>query len=123
LGAAWTFLCGLVVLGVPGCGSGGALEPEMSDFGRLLMNAPRAATEDAAYSKVFVEGAELDKDRKRYYRYLFDLESDSAGPEDNTRTLKITVKDSSTAETVGTVDWTAVKVGEEWRIKAAPLPE
>ena len=122
LGAAGAFLCGLVILGVTGCGSGGALEPEASDFERLLMRVPYAAMDDEAFTTVFVDGAELDKDRKRYDMGQFDLESDSAGPEDNTRILKIVVKNSVTGETLGTVDWTAVKVGEEWRIKAAPLP-
>lgn len=108
-----------------GCGSGGALEPELGDYERLLMDSGWAAEAEEgteAFNNVFVDGATLHEDRSLYAQYRLRLESDEAGPESGTRILHVRVLSGDSPEEIGQVEWTAVQVGEEWKIKEAPLP-
>ncbi len=121
LACPWIITCMML----SGCGGSGALQPQVGEFDELLMRSSYASDAEEGtptFNEVFVEGATLVEDRTRYGKVRLRLQDDSAGTEPNTRILDIRVLNGETGEEVGMVQWTAVQVGEDWRIKDAPLP-
>jgi hypothetical protein len=122
LAAAWL----LVMAG--GCG-GDAL-PKVKEDQKLrgLIPAVRESAESAArFKTIFVEGAvPADAELPRYRKYAYEINAMNASGDEATVTVAVrsipSGKKVGSGEIVGEVEWTAVKSGDEWKLKNAPLP-
>ena len=85
--------------------------------------APDAAGSERAFQAIFAPGAALDEsERPRYRPYMFEMASVQVSGD--TATAKVRVVDSVDERPVGEeVEWTAVREGERWKLKTAPLPK
>ncbi|HUT10719.1 MAG TPA: hypothetical protein VMY42_09500 [Thermoguttaceae bacterium] len=61
-----------------------------------------------------------DTQRQRYDGYLFKATSVSI--DGNSATATVQFEDLSTHTVVGEQEWTAVKIGADWKLKTAPPP-
>jgi hypothetical protein len=124
--AAWFFfvLAGVVVLG---CDHPVEMKPDVPTDQRILW--PVADVDDRSSSpgelelmkKVFVPGSEPDK--KALLRYpAYRYQGTKIVQSGDTATVRVVLTDAKTGNPAGEVEWSLVKMGDNWRIKDAPLP-
>jgi len=108
---------------VVGCGGtqGGGGTVDIKPYEALIIEvADTASRGKKAFATLFADGVTVpDSDRKKYANYGFSV--DSATADGNTAHLKILVVDID-GNDKGTVNWVAVKQGDKWKLKEAPLP-
>ena len=120
----------LVVM-LAGCSKPGS-EQEVTSLGlvrSLVFSIGDAAMNARAdsFESLFVEGAAPQgAERSKYGApLLFKLQDDPEISGDGEATLNIKVLSAAPnaePQTVGEVQWTAVKVADKWKLKSAPLP-
>jgi len=103
-----------------GCGGQPAATSDQMLRG-LVSSVPGAAREAGSFQYLFVEGeAPKDAQRPRYTKCSFEIKSSSISGDAATITVVVrAVKDN---KELGETEWTAAKVGSEWKLKSAPLP-
>jgi hypothetical protein len=71
---------------------------------------------------MFADGVSVpEQDREKYANGFFEVEWSDDGPEPDTMVMKVIFRDFQ-SQVKGTAEWTAVKQGDEWKLKDAPLP-
>ncbi len=113
-------------------GCGGSSNLELNDavrIGIVVSNVSEAVTSPAAerFERLFAEGvAPPVAERAKYGPPLqFNVEGEPEVSGDSaTFSVKVVRDEPNAAEpvAVGQVEWTAVKVGDQWKLKTAPLP-
>ena len=123
-----------LLLGVTlaGCSDSDPTGENVSDVGlarSLVFSLGDAADDTGAkrFESLFVEGAApKPADRSQYGEPLvFRLQGEPEASGDNEAILTVEVLRSvpnADSEVVGEVKWTAVKAGDQWKLKSAPLP-
>jgi len=119
----WMFVLTLAAIaGCNGCGRGN-LNPPVSladSIAALVSNVHNVVAAPEQPEIFFSKDASIDEDLMRYGEYLFSpTDVDISG---DTATVKLRIEDNE-SNVLGTVEWTVVKEGEEWKIKTAPLPD
>ncbi len=127
--ASFVFLAAVAGLLVAGCGGG--VEKSMPKTApddqkiRGLIPAMRESAENAArFKTMFVEGAvPSEAERQRYHKYAYEIKSPaSISGDEATVTVAVRNIAGKEQEIVGEAEWTAVRSGNEWKLKTAPLP-
>lgn len=120
----WTALLACIVI----AGCVGEIEVDrnatLSDadlVAELVSNMSQACGTPGEFKAIFVAGAAPDESqRSRYSPYLYDApDADVSG---ENATAMVRVEKMMDDSLVGEVEWEAVKVGDEWKLKKAPLP-
>jgi hypothetical protein len=108
-----------------GC-SGGSKNPAtgpQADLGKvavLVTNIGDYAKSLSMLKKLFVDDNKLtEEDRKKYYDASI-IRDKPPRIENDTAIIPVKIKDAS-GNIIAEREWTAVKVGEEWKLKSAPL--
>jgi len=113
----------LFVAAVPGCGQG---EHEMTDadyVSSLIGNVGEAADEAETFKAFFLDRvAPEDSQRARYRRCSFDTVAGSLSASGDSASATVIVREISSGEILGEIEWTAEKVGDQWKLKSAPMP-
>jgi len=87
----------------------------------LISAVHGAAFQAGQFQVLFVEGeAPKDAQRLRYTKYNFEIKSSSVSGD--AATITVVVRDLKDNKELGETEWTAAKVGNEWKLKSAPLP-
>ena len=117
----------LLALLASGCGSAPSDSKTGLDLGGADASAVAALVEDMNDAKgnpkklatLFAKGAAPDA--KRFNAYELSIVGKPAvnGSE---ATCKVRADDAKTSATKGETEWSFVKEGDKWKIKAAPLP-
>ena len=110
----------LLPLWLAGCGGNPAVTKDQMLLG-LVSSVQGAAREAGAFQWLFVAGeAPKDAERARYTKYSFEIKSSSVSGD--AATITVVVRDLKDNKELGETEWTAAKVGNEWKLKSAPLP-
>jgi hypothetical protein len=73
------------------------------------------------FNSVFAPGAApAAAEQARYKRFEYNPKTPKLSGD--TGIVPVTVSESKSGKVVGEVEWNVVKIGEEWKIKDAPLP-
>ncbi len=124
----FTVTClGLLLL--PGCGA----NPEPDRIRNVVSQVADAAQEEAMFNSIFVSGS-APANRDDYAPWSFYAQ-DPVSNQGSSATVKVTAEPARAGGAAGddvqqktaegghkTVEWKLEKVGEEWKIKSAPLP-
>ena len=106
-----------------GCG-GDDETPVASDsvkFVGLVSSVQGAVNSPDDVGMIFAEGSiPAEADRPKYAAYGFEVKESMI--EGDSAKITVTVHDAKSWNLVGEVQWTAVKQGDDWRLKDAPLP-
>jgi hypothetical protein len=123
--ATLVFSAAALLLLAGGCGGSGAMPKKAPDDQMLrgLIPSVRESAETAArFKTAFVEGAAPgDAERQRYFKYAYEIKPPVSFSGDEA-TVTVAVRSVASQEIVGEAQWTAVKSGDEWKLKSAPLP-
>jgi hypothetical protein len=88
---------------------------------RLISGMSDAVGTAEGFQALFAEGAAPpESERSRYKLYMFSATSAAVSGDSATATVR--VENAADDKLVGEVEWTAVRVGEGWKVKEAPLP-
>ena len=113
--------CLAVLLALSGCGSP---EPEgpnpIQQLQMLIANLPDSATKPQRFESFFAAGSAPDANERMKYRTVM-LYAEKATQEGDTAKVQVSVEDSQ-GKKLGEVEWTAVKIGADWKLQKAPLP-
>ncbi len=130
-GNGWSILwMGLVVgacLSMVGCSCNNTIdqvENEDTLVMQLAGSISDAAGDKEALDKLFVTPADVppEADWDRYRKAQFRVKDNAPDISGDTATMVVIVEDVVTGDALGEQTWTAERVGEEWRLKTAPLP-
>jgi len=104
-----------------------SVEPDSTDNGKIRLLVSRFADDWINVAKteaIFTSGAAPpDEQRKRYGDLAFGYVEDSLTHiGENDVSFQVDFVKFGTGEPVSTETWTAVKEGEDWKLKTAPLP-
>jgi hypothetical protein len=110
-------------LAILGCGGSGKDPteplPKLDDH-MYSINTNLDSEED--FPKVFTADSGITiADKPEYNKYEYTATSWEMVDE-NTANAKVEVYNADTRELVGEQEWVAVKEGEDWKFKSAPLP-
>jgi hypothetical protein len=127
--SAWrVILAAALFLPAGGCGGGNTMPGTAPDDQKIrgLIPSVRESAENAVrFKKVFVDGAAPgEAERPRYHKYAFEIKPPASISGDEA-TITVAVRKivaTGEGEIVGEAEWTAVRSGEEWKLKTAPLP-
>jgi hypothetical protein len=118
---ARTSVAMLLSAAMTGCGGSreGGSEPNRA---RLIVGEMSDNIDNPArFAKLFAQGAAPpDAQRRRYGQYR--IWAKSADVSGDTATLTIELKELRTNKILEDRQWTAVKEGDTWKLKDAPLP-
>jgi hypothetical protein len=110
----------LLPLWLAGCGGSPAATSDQMLRG-LISAVHGAAFQTGSFQALFVAGeAPKDAERARYTKYTFEIKSSSVSGD--AATITVVVRDLKDNKELGETEWTAAKVGNEWKLKSAPLP-
>jgi hypothetical protein len=88
---------------------------------QLVGCVPDAARSPQSFAAIFSSTSPPDEmKRRQLMQYVFVARSASVSGDD--ATVKVEVREPVDNETVGEVEWTAVKEGGAWKLKETPLP-
>src|SRR5262245_37485329 len=89
----------------------------------LVTQMPHASRDPARFQAFFAKDAAAppESERGKYSRLYFN-QTGTASVTGNTAVLKVKVTNDESSTPLGTVSWTFVKEGEQWKLKSAPLP-
>lgn len=114
----------LLTILAPGCSQPDDQDRTYSDAEKIAgmaeLNDVAGNPED--FKAAFVEGSAPDETQRLRYKGLgfrasdVDVSGDSA-------TMTVTLIDMATGEDKAEMPWTAQKVGDQWKLKDAPLPD
>ena len=109
----------LAVMGCGGDEGGGTVD--ITPYGELIiLVSDTAARGKKPFAELFAEGVTVSEaDRKKYAQLSYSVES--ATTDGSAAQLKISIYDIE-GNDKGIVDWVAVKEGDKWKLKDAPLP-
>ncbi len=118
-------LCSLCLLALPffiGCGSGIGTPAETQDdqVAQVIREFQGKTGNPTWFAGAFVKGAAPEAQRNRYTKHTFAPGKVSITGD--TATIKVKVIDEAANKVLSEVEWTCVKEGGQWKIKAAPLP-
>src|SRR5262245_6867940 len=117
----------LLVLPALGCGGGRDGPPPQTDAGDLIQHVREfddRKDNAKSFAAAFAQGAApAEPQRRRFAKFSFvPVIAVKPTVQGDTATVKVQVRDGATEKPVGDVDWTYVKEGGQWKLKAAPLP-
>lgn len=111
----------LLVVVAQGCGQG---EPTMTETERvsgLVVNLSDVAADPQQFKSLFVEGA-APAESQRLWLSKHNCDATSVKISGNSASIAVVARDVGTGKVLGEAQWTAEKVGEQWKLKSAPLP-
>jgi hypothetical protein len=111
-----------------GCGGGVGDDVTPPDYGsedgkaiaELVSRIDDARGDPAKFKKLFAGAAPANP--KEYDKYLYAVEVGSPKVTGADATASVGVHKESDYAVVGTKEWAFTKVGDQWKIKSAPLP-
>lgn len=120
-GRPWILVASLLLLA--GCESLPTVPAEERAVSELVDRWNDAKYNPAAVAGLYAKGAVPPADQlKQYRRYTISMTNrPSIGGAELTIPIEVSKLTGKTQE-VKTLDWTLVKEGESWKIKAGPLP-
>jgi hypothetical protein len=120
---AFSTLALLLPLAATWSGCGGEKQevaPEDTRIGGLVTSLEDVAGDPKSFESLFAPGAApKDSERPKYKQYTYQLKDTPRVSGDTATFTAVMSKDGSV---VGEKEWTAVKVGDAWKLKDAPLP-
>ena len=120
--SCWIALVFTLVAGL-GCGRGSSpkqFQPP-TEVEQLVYDMADSAVTPDEFKAMFAQGVEVpEADRKTYSLSGFGLEK-TVMESETAATLHVVVN-SPEGEEKGKVEWSAVKDGDKWKLKSAPLP-
>ena len=72
------------------------------------------------FAGAFVDGSPVDDETRAKYRG-FNFVADAATISGDTATIPVAIEDAN-EQIIANVEWTAVKEGDRWKLKTAPMP-
>ncbi len=117
------FLLVAAFLFLPGCGGGDGkpVESEADGAAQVIREFDDYKGSQAGFTGVFAKGAApAEAQRKRYLKY--NVSPGKVTVTGETATVRVKVLDEPREKVLTEVDWTFVKEGGRWKLKAAPLP-
>jgi hypothetical protein len=115
----------VVLVLLPGCrsGSGTPMPDYGSEEGLKIAQAVSTFNDTkgdlAKFKKMFAGNAPANW--KEYGKHVYEVEVGSPKVEGAGATATVTVRNESNYEVIATKEWKFAKVGEDWKIKDAPL--
>jgi len=113
----------LLVSAIAGCGQVKDMRPkgESLHLQELVWKVrPAAAENPQQFQALFADGATApEADLAKYAKLTFNAVSENI--QGYTATVTVAVEDDREND-LGTVEWTAVRVGAEWKLKTVSLP-
>ncbi|CAN5838254.1 hypothetical protein BH23PLA1_BH23PLA1_07090 [soil metagenome] len=122
--AFWSasILATLLMVLAQGCARTEADGPSMTGDAAGISDLLDDWNENGPDPALFVEGkAPADAEFEKYHQYSYALMR-TPRVSGTTTTTPVQVYDEMAGQEVGTIDWTFTKVGDAWKIEAAPLP-
>jgi hypothetical protein len=113
----------LALVFLPGCGGGNGkpVETASDEAAQVIREFDDYKGSKAGFTSIFAKGAAPDEaQRKRYLKYTVAPGKVAASGE--TATVRVKVLDEPGEKVLTEVDWTLVREGGRWKLKAAPLP-
>jgi hypothetical protein len=121
-GAAWIFAIAMFA----GCGGDSFKEYdelETSKIATLVGTVAQAMTDQKHFDEIFAPGTgPTPARRKELFGYMFFTQGKDVKIDGNTATFPVDVKNGNTSDIVVTVEWTAEKSGNTWRLTTCPIP-
>lgn len=114
----------IILTAALGCGGSGSIAgPDSgSDAGKIaeFVDYFNDYVADAAkFKKAFAGKA--PSSRKEYELLRFEVKAGSLKVDGTNATATVDIRNDSSHEVIATKEWTFTKVGEEWKLKDAPL--
>ena len=108
----------------PLCGCGSST-PEFGsapdEVVQLVEGIPDATRSPQAFASIFSTATPPNEmQRRQFVQYTFVARAASVSGDE--AAVKVELRNRTTGDTVGEVEWTAVKEGNYWKLKDAPLP-
>ncbi|MEX0937284.1 MAG: hypothetical protein WDZ59_05435 [Pirellulales bacterium] len=113
-------LCGFC-LAATGCGGGGGNPTDApSALDNLLYSFPSLMVSDEDFQSIIASDSTVSvEDRTEYEKYSY---TPMPNPEMDGETATVKVDVYENQKVLGTMDWIAVKEGDQWKFKSMPLP-
>ncbi len=114
----------LLIALAAGCGGGSVAMPDYGSedglkLAQLVSSFEDAKGDPAKFKKFFADAP--PPNRKDYEKFVYEVAAGSPKVTGDAATAMVNVRLDSDNSVVATAEWTFSKVGDSWKIKAAPL--
>lgn len=113
----------VIVIAMAACGPHGDGESgEADQVSALVQDVSDATTQPKRFEELFAKGKEPDKGRRKEYAQYNFRPIEQPSLDGDTAKVRVLVRDRMD-QTVGEVEWSAAREGDQWRLSNAPLPK
>jgi hypothetical protein len=106
-----------------GCGQPQDVDStEAGQVANLVREVADASGREQSFQALFAADAQPDKQVRAQYARFSYRPADQPAVEGDQATIKVLVRHARDDSDAGELEWTAVREGDAWKLKTAPLP-